>query len=96
MPSDPEQKRRPMFYGRRKGKIIRKGRASACDALMPEIGITLPEGNALINPARFFPSPVRDVWLEIGFGNGEHLAQMALANCPAPSLRWSCVRSPRS
>ena len=33
-----------------------------------------------LNPQSFFPFPVREVWFEIGFGNGEHLLHHALAN----------------
>ena len=28
-------------------------------------------------PAALFPRPVEDIWIEIGFGGGEHLAHMA-------------------
>ncbi len=31
-------------------------------------------------PASLFPHPVDDVWVEIGFGGGEHLAHMAEAH----------------
>lgn len=33
-----------------------------------------------IDPASFFDFPVKDVWLEVGFGNGEHLLHHALNN----------------
>ena len=32
------------------------------------------------DPALLFPGKVTDVWLEIGFGGGEHLLAQALAN----------------
>ena len=36
----------------------------------------MPEDGRL-QPAAFFPSALRDIWLEIGFGGGEHLAAQA-------------------
>lgn len=82
--------RRPLFYGRRKGKPIREGRMAAFAALMPRVEITLDdiedngEGNiengAPIDPRSFFDFPVTDVWMEIGFGDGKQLAHQARAN----------------
>ena len=68
------------FYGRRKGKIIRKGRADAYDVVMPEVGIALPAENTIVDSSSFFSAPVREVWLEIGFGNGEQMVYQALDN----------------
>ncbi|HLJ65253.1 MAG TPA: tRNA (guanosine(46)-N7)-methyltransferase TrmB [Stellaceae bacterium] len=42
--------------------------------------IALPEEVPDIDPRRFFPEPVAAVWLEIGFGGGEHLAHQAMAH----------------
>ena len=47
-------------------------------ALLPRLAI--PDDAAPIDPAALFPQPVRDVWLEIGFGAGEHLAAQAAAH----------------
>jgi tRNA (guanine-N7-)-methyltransferase len=33
-----------------------------------------------LDPRRLFPTPPADLWLEIGFGAGEHLAQQAAAH----------------
>lgn len=42
---------------------------------------SLPEEEGgTIDPHSFFSSPVKQVWLEIGFGNGEHLLRQALDN----------------
>ena len=38
------------------------------------------KSNFKIPPSSFFNSPVRDVWLEIGFGDGQQLAHQALNN----------------
>lgn len=61
----------PRFYGRRKGKALRPNRARVLAQLLPSLTISLPPDLA----------GWRDVWLEIGFGSGEHLAWQA-ANHP--------------
>lgn len=66
------------FYGRRKGKTIKTTRAAAHKIVMPWAEIKLPESPAHLSPTTFFDMPVKDVWLEIGFGNGEQLVHQAL------------------
>jgi tRNA (guanine-N7-)-methyltransferase len=66
------------FYGRRKGRPLRKGQQQLIDTLLPRIGIMLPAAGG-IDPRALFARP-RAVWLEIGFGGGEHLAQQARSN----------------
>ncbi len=45
---------------------------------MPKIRITLPGKNALpIIPTELFDAAKSEIWFEIGFGKGEHLAEMA-------------------
>ncbi len=46
--------------------------------LLPELRIEL--SGRRIDPAAMFDGPVDDVWLEIGFGGGEHLAAQAHAH----------------
>jgi tRNA (guanine-N7-)-methyltransferase len=41
--------------------------------------IDLPERSGL-DPQRLFPIPPAELWLEIGFGAGEHLAEQAMAH----------------
>lgn len=69
----PEQRR---FYGRRKGRPLRTGQQSLIDALLPRIAIELPTTGKLDLHA-LFPHAPQEVWLEIGFGGGEHLAEQA-------------------
>jgi tRNA (guanine-N7-)-methyltransferase len=65
------------FHGRRRGRRLRAHREGLVDALLPALEISLPaEGEPLDPPALFVP-PVSEVWLEIGFGNGEHLVWQA-------------------
>jgi tRNA (guanine-N7-)-methyltransferase len=53
--------------------------------LLPRLAIEVPEADAAIDPRALFAAPVDDVWLEVGFGAGEHLAGQAIAN-PAVGL----------
>jgi tRNA (guanine-N7-)-methyltransferase len=47
--------------------------------LLPRLAIELPAAGEL-HPAILFGPPSREIWLEIGFGSGEHLASQAAAN----------------
>jgi tRNA (guanine-N7-)-methyltransferase len=67
------------FYGRRKGRPLRKGQLQLIDTLLPRLAIELPETGKL-DPKSLFPCTPAQVWLEIGFGGGEHLAEQARAN----------------
>jgi tRNA (guanine-N7-)-methyltransferase len=60
---------------------LRQGRRLLAESLLPRLAIRLPDAGPL-DPKTLFPAPppvVRPgaVWLEIGFGAGEHLAQQA-------------------
>lgn len=63
-------------YGRRKGKKLsaRKGRLIA--ELLPRLRLKLDEAPPEDLRA-LFPPAVREVWIEIGFGSGEHLLWQA-------------------
>ena len=69
------------FYGRRHGKTLRQSQkgylADDLGTLRPR-GITLDENPARtpIDPAAIFGDD-RPVWLEVGFGGGEHMVAMA-------------------
>jgi tRNA (guanine-N7-)-methyltransferase len=67
------------FYGRRKGKPIKAGRQALLGELLPKLRLAVPERGSLA-PAALFPFTPREVWLEIGFGSGEHLAGQAEAH----------------
>jgi len=69
------------FYGRRKGHQLHGRQAALMEALLPEFRID-PDA-AHPDLARLFPGPVDDIWLEIGFGAGEHLL-------------WQAERNPRT
>lgn len=71
------ERRDTAFFGRRKGHPLRAHQAGLFDALLPRL-IVRPE--ALHDPAALFPRPMQTLWLEIGFGGGEHLAHRAREN----------------
>jgi tRNA (guanine-N7-)-methyltransferase len=55
---------------------MRAGRQLLRDELLPRLTISLPEHGPL-DPTTLFAAPCQAVWLEIGFGGGEHLAAQA-------------------
>ncbi|MFG1478433.1 tRNA (guanine(46)-N(7))-methyltransferase TrmB [Xanthobacter sp. V4C-4] len=74
-PSSPLEPLRPgAFYGRRIGKALRSTQQDAMTRLLPRYRFTLDEAAA---PANLFATPPEALWLEIGFGGGEHLIDHA-------------------
>lgn len=68
---------KPKFFGRRKGRVIRKTKTTLLDAFLPKIKIA---EDTAIDKQTLFGKAVEKVYLEIGFGNGEHLAGQAKNN----------------
>jgi tRNA (guanine-N7-)-methyltransferase len=75
-PDQQTGKDREQFYGRRRGRPLRAGQRERQTTLLPQLSFSLPE-NGRLDPRTLFPTPPREVWLEIGFGSGEHLAEQA-------------------
>lgn len=67
----------PRHFGRRHGRRLRAGRQERLETLLPRLSITVPAAGETLNFLHLFGSDVTDVWLEIGFGAGEHLAALA-------------------
>jgi len=67
----------PRFFGRRRGKQLRQTGRSLVETLLPRLAIGQPGEGETLDPAALFPRPVSAVWLEVGFGGGEHLAWQA-------------------
>jgi tRNA (guanine-N7-)-methyltransferase len=68
-----------LIYGRRTGHRLRPGRRRLLEELLPQLQVRLPETGTL-DPATLFAQPPERLWLEIGFGGGEHLAAQAAAH----------------
>ena len=49
------------------------------ETVLPLLRVRLPERDAL-DPFALFPERPAEIWLEVGFGGGEHLAAQAAAN----------------
>jgi len=62
------------LYGRRKGPKLSQHQSSLFQSLLPRLALNLAEGS---DPRRYFAEGIDDVWLEIGFGGGEHLLWQA-------------------
>jgi tRNA (guanine-N7-)-methyltransferase len=65
-----------LFYGRRRGRPLRSGQRERQATLLPQLSFALPQSDPL-DPATLFAAPPHEIWLEIGFGGGEHLAEQA-------------------
>jgi tRNA (guanine-N7-)-methyltransferase len=68
--------RRRRLYGRSRGKALRPGQERRVAAALPMVEVAL---DTLHRPG-LFPFQPREIWLEIGFGSGEHLLGQARAN----------------
>ncbi len=62
------------LYGRRKGPKLSAHKEELHRSLLPKMALRLEPG---ADPRGYFLPPVDDVWLEIGFGAGEHLLALA-------------------
>ena len=65
---------KPKFYGRRKGRTIRKAKSFLLDEFLPNVLLNADEQ---IDVKKCFPVLKEKYCLEIGFGDGEHLAAIA-------------------
>ncbi len=81
MREQPDHKpgQRRILYGRRRGRPLHRGQQELIDTLLPRLAVTLPQGDTL-DPTALFDPGRREIWLEIGFGGGEHLAAQAAAH----------------
>lgn len=64
-------------HGRRRGRPLRRGLKTLLETLLPRLRVTLPASGRPLDPAELFGGMPDQVWLEIGFGAGEHLAWQA-------------------
>jgi tRNA (guanine-N7-)-methyltransferase len=71
MPDHPDRHRRKL-YGRRKGPKLSARQAGLRRTLLKDLAWHLGG-----DPLAQFPNGVQDLWLEVGFGAGEHLVWQA-------------------
>ena len=64
-------------FGRRKGRKLRPRQAALIEQALPRLAVPIPPGGGRLNLQSLFPRPMGAVWLELGFGAGEHLAWQA-------------------
>ncbi len=67
----------PKFFGRRKGRVVRKAKQFLLDNMLPQLKVTQTED---FDKIKLFGAGVQDVCLEIGFGDGQHLFGQAAAH----------------
>ncbi|WP_144186583.1 tRNA (guanine(46)-N(7))-methyltransferase TrmB [Elioraea rosea] len=65
------------LYGRRRGHALRPRQERLLSEALPRMAFPLERAS---EAAAAFAVPVRSVWLEVGFGGGEHAEAIAAAN----------------
>ncbi len=73
-----ETPERARFFGRSKGKTLRKAQSAIWAEGLSRLKIVL--GPQPLDPGALFPWPPKAIRLEIGFGGGEHLIHRAAEN----------------
>lgn len=72
-----EQSRQRRHFGRRKGPSLSARQIGLMENLLPQLALAPAEGR---DPKDYFGRAMSDVWLEVGFGGGEHLVWQAEAH----------------
>lgn len=69
------------FYGRRKGHNLSQRQQDLVDELLPRLSINVDAyDDHAMHAADLFDHDPKEMWLEIGFGKGEHMAWQAHKN----------------
>lgn len=76
---EPAAPERRVLYGRRKGRRLRAGQVRLVERLLPRLEF-VPPASGPLDVERLFGRDCPELWLEIGFGAGEHLAAQARAH----------------
>lgn len=72
--------RRLRSFGRRKGRTLSLRQSSLLADALQSRSIDVSASLDAVALKRLFPGSVRDIWLEIGFGGGEHLVWQVANN----------------
>lgn len=67
----------PKFFGRRKGRVIRKAKAFLLEQMLPQLRVSVKDDFKLPD---LFGEEKKEICLEIGFGDGQHLFGQAEKN----------------
>jgi len=65
------------WYGRRTGRKLTAARQRLMETRLPELRIDAPAPGRIADLQGRFRGGVTEIWMEIGFGAGEHLAGQA-------------------
>ena len=65
------------FFGRRRGPSLSARKEDLIARLLPRLRIAPATDGQELDPQALFDRPMAAIWLEIGFGKGEHLAEQA-------------------
>lgn len=71
---------RRLIFGRRRGRKFSPTRETTFADWLPRLSIALPPEGRVLHPASLFATPMKEYWVEIGFGDGQHLFALADAN----------------
>jgi tRNA (guanine-N7-)-methyltransferase len=64
------------LFGRRRGRALRPGQKVLIRDFLPQVALTIPLAGEL-DRSDLFDARANPIWVEIGFGGGEHLADQA-------------------
>ena len=84
MDDGPGPRPRRKLFGRRRGKRLRAAQERLLEELLPRLRVPGVEARSGLRPGGLDLAALfgdgRPVWLEIGFGGGEHLVAQAIAH----------------
>ena len=82
--NEEAKRHKNILYGRRSSHKLRDGRQVLVDQLLPDLLVEPPAPGTFLEKSEMFAAMPNggdaDLWLEIGFGGGEHLAAQAAAH----------------
>ena len=71
------ERHRRQLYGRRKGPKLSAHQQRLRETLLPRLILHIQKDR---DPRTYFDKPIGEVWLEVGYGGGEHLLWQAAAH----------------
>lgn len=79
MSEKQDQFRGKKTFGRRGGRPLSGRQKALWETLLPDLRVPVGDEGAL-DPTSLFHQPKDEIWLEIGFGGGEHVSGQAARN----------------